>query len=192
MTFTILGRGSDTLAVGVVSGSVEVGNRVPWIKGGVGAVATQGYTRTFYGRDGLKLLEKGEGPEHVLERLRGSDPAPEKRQVAILDAQGRHSAFTGARCPDERGTEDRKNCICIGNYLKNKDTLLKMANSFGENSGDFLDRVLKAMEAGRDAGGDKRGNRTAAILIKGRENVEAGVDESETPLRDLKKKLKEF
>lgn len=189
MTFSILVRTGETLGVGVVSGSVGVGCRVPWIKKGVGAIATQGYTRTAYGRGGLELLDQGEDPESALKKLRERDPTPDKRQVAILDSRGKYSIFTGGSCPDEKGAEIKKNCVCIGNYLKTNETLSKMASSFLESDESPLRRILKAMEAGRDAGGDKRGNRTAAIVVKGSENLKISVDESKSPVRDLKNKL---
>lgn len=188
MTLSIIAWKNKSLGIGVVSGSIAVGDRVPWVKGGVGAIATQGYTETRYGREGLRLLEEGLGPSYVLKKLLQEDFSPERRQVAILSADGRKAVHTGSFCPPIRSSEDRKNYICIGNMLKSEQVVPKMAEAFGKG-GKLWRRILSALEAGAEAGGDRRGNQTAAILVRNEESLDVKIDKSQNPLRDLRKEI---
>ena len=105
MTFSIIARCQKTLALGVAtaSASIAVGNRVPHVKAGVGAIATQAKTNIKYGIEGLKLLEMGFSPKKTLETLLEKDSEREERQVIMIDAQGRIAAFTGRKTLEYKG-----------------------------------------------------------------------------------------
>lgn len=176
------------MGVGVVSGSIGARDRVPWIEKGIGAIATQGYTETMYGREGLQLLQKGLKPSSVLEKLLEKDFQPEKRQVIIMGASGLNAVHTGLSCPPVKHSEQNKNCIAAGNMLKNKETIQKMIETF-ESEEQLSKRIFKSLKAGAEAGGDKRGNRTAALIVLGSENIDIDIKSSEKPLQKLEKKL---
>lgn len=176
------------MGIGIVSGSVAVRTRVPWIKEDVGAIATQGYTRTRYGRKGLVLLSRGLNPHSTLQKLLQRDPAPEKRQIVILTPTGDRAVHDGSSCPGGRDLESRKNCVAIGNLLENEATVGEMAGAFEETDGPLSKRILEALKAGAEFGGDRRGNRTAALVVRGRESLDIGIIESKEPLTELELK----
>lgn len=190
MTFSIVALEGANLGVGVVSGSASVGSRVPWVKEKIGAVATQGYTETAYGKRGLSLLEEGLAPKEALANIAGRDPEPEKRQVAIMDFSGEIAFKTGSLCPEKKNSEMGKDCISIGNMLKNEKTVSKMVEAF-EEGGIFSQRILNALEAGARSGGDRRGDRTAALIVRGEENLNIEIDLSESPVEELREKYDE-
>ncbi len=192
MTFSIIGTDDESIGIGTVSGSIAVGKRVPWVEKGVGAIATQAYTETMYGEKGLELLEQGLEPKSVLESLFKKDPEPEKRQVGILKKTGAKAVHTGHSCPDKKISKMGQKCIGIGNMLQNKETVLDLVEKFRQTDGKISIRLLKALKAGAEAGGDIRGNKTAALLIKGKENAFLEIDRSNTPVQDLEKKVKEI
>lgn len=187
MTFSIIALNGRNIGVGVVSGSVSVGSRVPWVKKEIGAIATQGYTEVAYGKRGLSLLEEGLAPSEVLENIARKDPEAEKRQVAIMDSSGKIAFKTGSLCPKKKNLEIGKDCISIGNTLKNEKTVSRTVEVF-EQEGVFSQRILNALEAGARSGGDLRGNRTASLVVRGDENLNIDVDLSESPVEDLKEK----
>lgn len=186
MTFSIIGKRGKSLGVGVVSGSTAVRNRVPWVKRQVGAIATQAYTETMYGEKGLKLLEEGASPRSALHQLLQEDVQPQKRQVALLDNSGEQAMHTGSSCPKKRSAACGEDCIAIGNLLESRQTAPAMVKAFGR-VGSLSKCILQALEAGANMGGDQRGNQTAALLIKGNENIDIGIDASKYPLKDLRR-----
>ncbi len=190
MTFSIVGIDEKSIGVGVVSGSVAVRNRVPWVKNKIGAIVTQAYTETMYGKRGLELLERGEEPREVLKTLIKKDSEPEKRQVGILKKSGAKATHTGVACPEEKDSVEKQKCIGLGNMLQNKKTVSNMVNKFSEEDGEISIRILKALEAGAKTGGDRRGNQTAAIVLKGEENLRLEIDKSNTPIQELKEEIK--
>ncbi len=187
MTFSIVALNGVNLGIGTVSGSVAVGSRVPWVKKEVGAIATQGYTEVAYGRRGLSLLEKGLSPNEALEDISGEDSSPEKRQVAIMDSTGEVTCKTGSLCPEKKNSAIGEDCVSIGNMLRNEKTVSNMVETY-EEGGRFSKRILNAIEAGANAGGDRRGNRTAAIVVRGERNLDIEIDVSESPVEDLKER----
>lgn len=190
MTFSILGTDGKSLGVGLVSGSVSVRERVPWIAEEVGAIATQTYTETMYGKQGLELLKQNFEPREALETLLEKDPKPEKRQVGILQKSRKKATHTGDACPKEKDSVKTHNCIGIGNMLQSKKTVSSMINRFQKENEKMSIRILNALETGAENGGDRRGNQTAALLIKGEENLDFGIDKSNTPIQDLRRKVK--
>lgn len=189
MTFSIIGKKIEDLGVGVVSGSVAVRRRVPWVKKKVGAVVTQGYTLTEYGRKGLSLLEQREDPKQTLKSLMEEDLNPERRQVAIMNKYGSIAIHTGSSCPKEMAEKEGKNCLAIGNMLKTKQTVLAMVKDFERSDGSLSFRILRALKRGAELGGDRRGNRTAALVVSGeKEEVDIGIDSHQTPVRELERR----
>jgi len=166
-TFSIVAYdpASGDLGIAVQSKFLAVGAVVPWAQAGVGAIATQSYANTSYGPQGLQLLAAGLSAEEALARLVAADEERELRQVGIVDAQGRAAAFTGGECFDWAGHHVATNCACQGNILVSEATVVAMASTFGESSGSLADRLLAALVAGQAAGGDSRGQQSAALLV---------------------------
>jgi uncharacterized Ntn-hydrolase superfamily protein len=166
-TFSIVARDPATgeLGVAVQSKFIAVGAVVPWARAGVGAVATQSYANTTYGPRALERLGKGEAPADVLEALTADDPGKDRRQVGLVDAKGRTATFTGAKCNGWAGGIAEPEFCCQGNILAGEGVVPAMAKAFKEAPGDLGDRLLAALRAGQDAGGDVRGQQSAALLI---------------------------
>lgn len=190
MTFSIIGRESETFGVGVASGSIGVIDRVPWVRGDVGAIATQAYTETMYGKRGILLLERGEDPQKILRKLVGEDLEPEKRQVAIMDRDGKKAVHTGSSCPRETSSKKGRDCIAIGNMLENEKTVSAMVENFEKSDRRLASRIIMALKSGARVGGDRRGNRTAALVVRGKEKLDIGVDFHRTPIEELERKYK--
>jgi uncharacterized Ntn-hydrolase superfamily protein len=146
-----------------------VGNGVPWVRKGVGAVATQASTRTEYGNELLDALAKGEAPDAALKRLLASDSGAESRQIGVIDIHGRSAQHTGTGPQDWKGHRAGKNYVTQGNVLVGPQVLEAVAKSFEatENSNRHLaDRLIDAIAAGHAQGGDQRhGLRQSAAVI---------------------------
>jgi len=166
-TFSIVAYDPDTkeLGVAVQSKFIAVGSVVPWAKAGVGAVATQSYANTTYGPKALDLMSQGVEPERVMSLLTDIDRKAADRQVGLVDAKGRSATFTGDQCNAWAGGIKGENFACQGNILAGEDVVKNMAKSFRESKGDLGERLIAALEAGQDAGGDRRGMQSAALLI---------------------------
>jgi len=194
LTFSILAVEKCTGAVGVAvaTGSINVADRVPHVGAGIGAVATQGYTRISYGPDGLRLLREGLPPDEALMLLVRADPGREMRQVGILDIQGRGAAHTGAETPMWHGHIIEPGCVVLGNLIVGREVISSMLTAFkthlraGEGLGESL---LMALEAGAEAGGDLRGERSAALFMATPEVgvLKLRVDHDEKPVDALKR-----
>jgi len=179
-TFTILGRCKRTGALGVATstGEMAVGSRVPFAKQGVGAVATQALTDPRHGPAGIALLEEGFSAAEVLEKLVVSDPHIEARQIAVVDAQGRTAARTGAENRDWNGHHEGDQFVAMGNRLTSAATVDAMVAAFSGSTDEVLEeRLVRAIEAGRDAGGQHGGQRSAAIKV---------CDDLDYPIVDLR------
>ncbi|MEM2536599.1 MAG: DUF1028 domain-containing protein [Candidatus Bathyarchaeia archaeon] len=188
-TFSILAISKDgrSMGVAVASGSTAVGLRVPHATPGVGLIATQAYTNVAYGTEGLKLLASGLTPDQALKRLLAEDPQREIRQVAIMDFAGRKAVFTGAKTPRERGEIVGEDYVVIGNFLRSVKVLENMAECFKKTHGTFALRLLEALKAGSESGGDKRGEKSAALTVVNRTRIllSLRVDESSNPIQEL-------
>jgi uncharacterized Ntn-hydrolase superfamily protein len=196
MTFSIVARCPKTLALGVaVSTAVPaVGSVVPHVKVNVGAIATQAQTNVVYGTNGLLLIEKGEVPEKALKKLLAKDKDREKRQVTIMDVKGRKAAFTGKETEDWKGHLIGEDCIVAGNMLTGSNVVQAMCGSFKDEKGTLAVRLLKALEAGQDAGGDRRGRLSAALLVadsrwigSSRPLLDLRVDAHSNPVTELRR-----
>jgi uncharacterized Ntn-hydrolase superfamily protein len=200
-TFSIVGRDPQTgdLGVAVQSKFLAVGAVVPWAKAGVGAIATQSFANTSYGPRGLALLEDGLGPDMVMEQLTGDDPDATQRQVGIVDAQGHAATYTGSDCYAWAGGRTGPNYACQGNILVNPATVGDMADTFEAHPElPLWDRLLTALAAAQRAGGDSRGQQSAALLVVRAKGGYAGfndrfidlrVDEHPHPIDELQRIL---
>jgi uncharacterized Ntn-hydrolase superfamily protein len=191
MTFSIVARDRKTLALGTAAstGITGVGSRVPHVKKGVGAIATQALTEISYGIRGLELLEKGYTPQRALDEMLKSDSAREHRQVIIIDVNGDKAAFTGRETLDFKGHIIGDTYIVAGNMLANENVIGEMARAFKKEH-EFAEKLLATLEAGKLAGGDVRGERSAALVIVPYEtgrSLNLKVDDSLAPIKDLRR-----
>jgi uncharacterized Ntn-hydrolase superfamily protein len=193
-TFSILAISADSklMGVAVASGSTMVGARVPHAKPGVGVVATQAFTKVDYGIEGLELLANGLFPREALDKLLMKDSGRELRQVAIMDFKRRRAIFTGAKVPYWCGEAEGEDYVVIGNFLSGKDVVPRIAEEFQRASGGLALRMVRALEAGRENGGDRRGERSAALVVVCLEKVEVQikVHEHACPIEELARKLR--
>ncbi len=166
-TFSIVAYDPKTkdLGVAVESRFIAVGSVVPWAEAGVGALATQSFANTSYGPRGLSLLRKGLHPKEVIKRLTEKDTMAPQRQVGVIDARGRSASYTGAECFSWAGHAVGRNYACQGNILAGEEVVKGMARAFESTEGDLPVRLLAALHAGQKAGGDKRGQQSAALLV---------------------------
>ena len=192
-TFSILAISPDSglMGVAVASGSTSVGDRVPHAKPGVGVIATQAYTNVAYGIKGLELLTKGLSPKEALDRLLMEDLGREIRQVAVMNFNGRKAVFTGVNAPEFRGEIVGDSYVVIGNLLAEKEVVKNMAEEFERSSGDLTWRMARALKAGSESGGDRRGEKSAALIVVSTEEVEVEikVDKHANPIEKLFQKL---
>ena len=195
-TFSIIARDSETneLGVAVQSKFIAVGSVVPYAKAGIGAVASQAWGNVQYGPLGLKLLSQGIRTEQIIALMIKTDPLQKHRQVAIINQDGNTSNHTGTECLNWAGTRSGKNFSVQGNLLTGPQVVEAMANSFKKSSGFLAERLIMALQAGQDAGGDKRGMQSAALLVV-KENWGYGglndrfrdlrVDDHSNPIQEL-------
>lgn len=198
-TFSIVARDEKTgeLAVGVQSHWFSVGTAVPWAEAGVGAVATQSFVDKSYGTKGLELLKKGFTAQQALDSLTKADAGREVRQVAIIDANGNVAAHTGKNCIQYASHIIGKNYSVQSNMMLGSKVCESMQRSFESSAGKpIAERVLLALEAAQNAGGDIRGMQAAAlIVVSGNKNIEPWnqrtvdlrVDDADLPLKELRR-----
>ena len=168
-----------------------VGVLVPYTRAGIGAIATQARVNPLLGYDGLDLLEREHSADETLEILLNSDPEPEKRQVAIVDAWGRSAAHTGTLTDPWCGHLTGDDYAVAGNLLAGAQVVEAMAEIFETTVGvPFGERLMRVLEAGQAAGGDKRGRQSAAIkVVEGQPYpyVDLRVDEHPDPVVELRR-----
>jgi uncharacterized Ntn-hydrolase superfamily protein len=195
-TYSIVARDPVTgdLGVAVQSHWFSVGSAVPWAEAGVGAVATQSFTEPSYGALGLALMKAGKSAPEALKALLAADPDREVRQVAVVDAQGRAAAHTGAKCIQAAGHEVGEGFTVEANLMDQPTVWPTMAKAFRAAKGDLAERLLAALRAAQAQGGDIRGQQSAAILIvKGKPSgqpwndrlFDLRVEDSPDPLKEL-------
>ncbi len=183
--------------VAVQSKFLAVGCIVPWAKPLVGAVATQSWANPGYGPGGLELLEQGLSAEEAIGRLTAADDERARRQVGIVDGEGRGATYTGAACHDWAGGRVGGGYATQGNILVSPKTVDALAETFEATAGKpLVERLLDCLDAAQAAGGDRRGQQSAAILVVGPEQGFAGlsdvfvdlrVDDHERPLEELRR-----
>lgn len=196
MTFSIVGFDPETkeLGVAVQSKFLGVGSVVPWAKAGVGAVATQALANPAYGPDGLKLMEEGKTAQETIDILTNQDTGKDDRQVGVVDANGNSATFTGEKCYNWAGGRAGKHYAAQGNILVSQETAEAMATTFEQAKGTLAERLLKALDAGQEAGGDSRGKQSAAICIAKDKGgyleandryIDLRVDDHRDPIKEL-------
>ena len=168
-TYSIVARDAATGEIGVAVQShwFSVGAIVPWAEAGVGAVATQSFVDPRYGPLGLELMRLGRSAPEALRALVSSDADSAVRQVAMIDAQGRVAAFTGARAIRAAGQQTGAQYSVQANLMEKSSVWPAMARAFETAKGDLAERLLAALEAAEREGGDIRGRQSAAILVVG-------------------------
>lgn len=193
MTWSIVTRDPETghLAIAVATRFFAVGSIVPHIRGGVGAIATQAFSSPLYGTDGLIMLAEGKTPQQTIAALTNRDDGHEQRQLHLIDGKGRNAAFTGRKCIDWAGHLVDENVSVAGNMLSGPQVIAKTLETFKKTSGAPLaERLLEAMQAGEDAGGDKRGRQSAALVIYRDQDyawLNIRVDDHAEPLAELRR-----
>ncbi len=173
MTFSIVARdpGTGLMGVATQTQALAVGASVPWAVPGYGVIATQSMGEPMYGELGLDLLRNGLTAKEVLVALRTIDENPERRQVAMVDVSGELAVYTGADCVAEAGHLVGDGCAALANMVAGPDVWHGMVERFESTEGPLTYRLLAALRAGEDAGGDIRGHRSAAVLVVRRERT---------------------
>jgi uncharacterized Ntn-hydrolase superfamily protein len=188
---------SGQWGVATQSKFLAVGSVVPWAEPHVGAVATQAYANPRYGPEGLALLREGLSAEEVVEQLTSADEGRDHRQLGIVDREGRSATFTGSDCLDWAGGRRGAGYAAQGNILVSGETVDAMAETFEQSAGKPLaDRLLDCLDAAQAAGGDSRGQQSAALLVVEKDGgyaklsdavVELRVEDHERPLEELRR-----
>jgi uncharacterized Ntn-hydrolase superfamily protein len=183
--------------VAVQSKFLAVGSIVPWAEPEVGAVATQAYANPSYGPNGLALLREGLSASEVVERLTAEDDGRDDRQVGVVDAHGQSASWTGPGCNEWAGGRTGPSYAAQGNILVGKETVDELATTFESNSGQpLVRRLLECLAAAQTAGGDRRGQQSASVLVVARNGGYAGlsdilvdlrVDDHERPIEELRR-----
>jgi uncharacterized Ntn-hydrolase superfamily protein len=196
-TFSIIGRDSATgeLGMAVQSRTIAVGSRTRGGRGGLAIIAHQAASNPMYSRMGIELLQNGMTPQQALDYMLRADNGGANRQVAILDIQGRTAVFTGSSAADWKGHTCGVNFCAQGNTLAGPQVVDTMARTFERTTGSLAERLLAALEAGQAAGGDRRGQQSAALMIlkplalAGFSDIalDLRVDEHATPIAELRR-----
>jgi uncharacterized Ntn-hydrolase superfamily protein len=184
-TYSIAACDLDAGQWGVATQSkfLGVGSIVPWAEPGAGAVATQSYANPRYGPDGLALLREGVSADEVVERLTSADDDREHRQLGVVDAKGRSASFTGDECQDWAGGRTGECYAAQGNILVSEATVDALAATFEGTTGLLAERLLDCLDAAQAAGGDSRGQQSAALLVVEKDGGYAGLSDSVFDLR---------
>ncbi len=183
--------------VAVQSKFLAVGSVVPWAEPEVGAIATQAYANPSYGPNGLALLRDGLGAGEVVERLIAADEGRDERQLGVVDAQGATASWTGPDCNDWAGHRTGPGYAAQGNILVGEETLTALATAFEANAHlPLAHRLIECLAAAQDAGGDSRGQQSAALLVVQKDGgyaalsdtlVDLRVDDHERPIEELRR-----
>jgi uncharacterized Ntn-hydrolase superfamily protein len=196
-TFSIAACDLEAGQWGVATQSkfLGVGSVVPWAEPGTGAVATQAYANPRYGPDGLALLREGRSAEDVVARLTEADEDRDHRQLGVVDGRGGSATYTGRECMDWAGGIAGDGFAAQGNILVGAETVDALATTFTATAGRPLaERLLDCLAAAQAAGGDRRGQQSAALLVVERDGGYAGlsdvlvdlrVDDHEQPIAEL-------
>jgi uncharacterized Ntn-hydrolase superfamily protein len=186
---------AEQWGVGVQSKFLAVGSVVPWAEPHVGAIATQSYANPRYGPDGLALLRDGRSAQEVVEALTAADEGRAERQVGIVDAQGGAATFTGDKCHDWAGGRTGTGYAAQGNILVSQETVDALAATFERNAHlSLAERLIECLAAAQVAGGDRRGQQSASLLVVERDGgyaslsdvvVDLRVDDHARPIEEL-------
>jgi uncharacterized Ntn-hydrolase superfamily protein len=181
--------------VAVQSKFLSVGSVVPWAEAQVGAVATQAYANPRYGPQGLEKLRAGKSAQEVVDELVAADDGRSQRQVGVVDARGGSATYTGEECLDWAGGRTGEGYAAQGNILVSGETVEALADTFEASGGERLaERLLQCLVAAQAAGGDRRGQQSASLLVVERDGGYAGlsdllvdlrVEDHERPIEEL-------
>src|SRR5438445_10377533 len=175
--------GAGQWGVAVQSKFLAVGSVVPWADPGIGAIATQSYANPRYGPDGLALLRDGKSAAETLEALTSADKDRDQRQAGIVDGQGRAATFTGSGCHDWAGGRTGDCYAAQGNILVSQDTVNALATTFEANGHlELAERLIECLAAAQAAGGDRRGQQSASLLVV---EKDSGYAKLSAPVVDL-------
>jgi uncharacterized Ntn-hydrolase superfamily protein len=198
-TYSIVGCDLETQQWGVAVQSkfLAVGSVVPFAEPDVGAIATQAYANPSYGPNGLVLLREGLRASEVVERLTNADEGRDERQLGVVDAQGGSASWTGPGCNDWAGHQTGTGYAAQGNILVGEETVAALAKTFEANAQlSLAQRLLECLAAAQAAGGDRRGQQSASLLVVQRSGGYAGlsdilvdlrVDDHERPIQELRR-----
>jgi uncharacterized Ntn-hydrolase superfamily protein len=175
MTFSLVARDPATgqLGIAVASCTLAVGRAVPWARAGVGAVATQASSNRAYGPRALDLLAAGTEAADALDLLAAGDPDAAQRQLGVIGATGAPAGWTGGECLPACGHVVGDGVAALGNMLASRSVVPSLAQGYAEATGDLAARLLAALRAGEDSGGDLRGRQAAALLVVAGERDDA-------------------
>lgn len=197
MTFSIVAHDAQTgmLGVAVTTKFFGVGSLCPFARAGVGAVATQALVNPTYGPRGLELLAQGLSADAVADSLLQADEGRDHRQLHLIDAQGRGAARSGSECVDWFGHQQHDGFSVAGNMLAGPQVIAETAQAFAASVDlPFPERLIRALEAGQAAGGDKRGRQSAALYIVSTEvypYLDIRVDDHPDPVVELRRLYEE-
>jgi uncharacterized Ntn-hydrolase superfamily protein len=187
MTYSLVARDPATgeLGVAVQSHWFGVGSVVPWVKAGVGAVATQSVPDPAHGLDILRALEEGLAPDAAIDAVLEGDDAADYRQIGVVDAQGRAAAHTGRGCMADAGHTTGDGWSAQANIMAGAEVWPAMAEAFVAAGGPLAERMLAALDAAEAAGGDVRGRQSAALVVAG--SMDLRVEDHPEPLQELRR-----
>ncbi len=200
-TYSIIARDpeSGNLGIAVQSHWFSVGSLVGWAESGVGVVATQSMVEVSYGPLGLALMKAGKTPQQALDALLVADDNPQVRQVAMLSASGQAAAHTGHRCIAAAGHRNGNGYSVQANMMEKETVWPAMESAYLTDKGDFSKRLMTALFAAQNEGGDIRGKQSAAIRIVAAESsgcpwkdtlVDLRVEDHPDPLEELNRLLR--
>ena len=193
MTFSIAARCPETgqMGVAVSTALLCVGQLCPFPRAGVGAVATQSFVNPYLGLHGLDYLAEGMDAAAVRDRLISEDPGHTLRQLSVVDREGKSASYTGSDCVPWCGHLTGDGYAVAGNMLVGEETITAMAGAYEANADQpFTERLVRALEAGQAAGGDKRGRQSAALKVMDVEDypmVDIRVDDHPDPVVELRR-----
>lgn len=193
MTFSIVARCKKTgmLGMAVCTARPAVGSLAVYVKAGVGAIASQAALNPYFGINGLKYLEQGMSAEEVMEKVKSEDAEFERRQLAIVDNEGRTAGYTGTDTVPWAGHYFGDQFVVAGNMLVGEEVVQEMAKTYENSTEEYLPlRLIETIKAGQAAGGDKRGRQSAAVKVFDKlpyPIVDLRVDEHENPIEELER-----
>ena len=200
-TYSIVARDPESgeMGVAVQSHWFSVGTIVTWGEAGVGVIATQSFVNPAFGPDGLELLKSGLTASEVVDKLIAEDKGRDVRQLAVIDVNGNVKSYTGKNCIPGAGNIIGENYSVQANLMLNDLVPGAMSKAFEEAEGNLADRMMAALFAAQEVGGDIRGKQSAAILIvKGKSTgkvwkdrlIDLRVEDSPEPLKELSRLIK--
>lgn len=194
MTWSIIAfdAPSGAFAVAIASRAFAIGARCPFVRAGVGAVATQSISNSYLGPRVLDGLERGMAPAEALAAALESDAGRDLRQVHAIDRHGRSAAWTGRHCIDWAGARAGAGVSVAGNMLAGKNVASATLDAFATSDGNLAERLVTALEAGEAVGGDRRGRQAAALRLVTTEDfsdIDLRVDDHPAPLSELRRLL---